>query len=302
LRLVGYIKISKSYLWLGDAQKSKHIPVNTMPSGTREGIMIAKTSFDGLPNHKAVEQSHRDNGHLFILQEEGTTEIEIDFQTHRIPPSSIIYIHPDQVHRLIAFEEATTSSWIITSENLSQENLVLLEDLKPLDQLTLASETFSLIATTAALCIQLAERKHEKLYDAILKESCNTLVSLVISQYLTQATNTDYYSRFEVITKSFKRLLEQDFTQIKSPAAYAKHLNITTPYLNECVRTATGHPVSFHIQQRIILEAKRLLAHSNQSVKEIASKLGYDDYSYFTRLFVKVTGLTPLKFRTKNFD
>ena len=60
-------------------KKSKHIPVNTLPSGVREGIIIAKTSFNGLPITIEVERAHRDNGHLFILQEKGTTHIEIDF-------------------------------------------------------------------------------------------------------------------------------------------------------------------------------------------------------------------------------
>jgi len=283
-------------------KKSKHIPVNTLPSGTREGIIIAKTSFNGLPDVKEVERPHRDNGHLFILQEKGTTHIEIDFQTHRIEASSIIYINPDQIHRVIAFENATIISWIITSENLQQQNLKLLADLTPVNALALNAETLSIISATAALCIQFSERKYEKLFNSILKESCNTLVTLVVSQYLAQSKTTDNYSRFEMITQSFKSSLENDFMKMKSPTAYAQYLNISTPYLNECVKTTTGHPVSYHIQQRIILEAKRLLYHSSKSVKEIAGQLGYDDYSYFTRLFVKVTGMTPLTFRTKNFD
>lgn len=159
-----------------------------------------------------------------------------------------------------------------------------------------------MILKTASLCIQFSERKQEKLFNSILKESCNTLVTLVISQYLAQSKNTDSHSRFELITKSFKSLLERDFVKIKSPGAYAECLNISTPYLNECVKTVTGNPVSFLIQQRVILEAKRLLCYSDKSIKEIAAELGYDDYSYFTRLFVKVTGMTPLNFRAKNLD
>jgi AraC family transcriptional activator of pobA len=258
--------------------------------------------FDGLPDAKEVARPHRDNGHLFILQEQGITHIEIDFQKHMIAAAAVIYIHPDQIHRLIGFENATVTSWIITSENLNQENLMLLADLTPVNALALKAETLSLISETASLCMQFSERKHEKLFNSILKESCNTLVSLVASQYLAQSKTTDNYSRFEVITKSFKSSLEHDFMTVKSPAAYAKCLNISTPYLNECVKTATGHSVSNHIQQRVILEAKRLLCHSNKSVKEIAGELGYDDYSYFIRLFVKVTGMTPLIFRNKNFD
>ena len=89
---------------------------------------------------------------------------------------------------------------------------------------------------------------------------------------------------------------------MKSPAEYAKTLNISSAYLNECVKSTTGNSVSYYIQQRIILEAKRLLYHSGKSVKEIAVELGYDDYPYFSRLFSKVTGMTALAFRNKNHD
>jgi AraC family transcriptional activator of pobA len=84
---------------------------------------------------------------------------------------------------------------------------------------------------------------------------------------------------------------------------YAQSLNISTPYLNECVKNTTGFSVSHHIQERIILEAKRLLYHSNKSVKEIATELGYDDYPYFSRLFSQSYGNdSALAFRNKNRD
>jgi YesN/AraC family two-component response regulator len=51
-----------------------------------------------------------------------------------------------------------------------------------------------------------------------------------------------------------------------------------------------------------MLEAKRLLFHSSKSVKEIAHDLGYEDHSYFSRLFNKSTGMTALAFRKKSFE
>ncbi|CAG4997664.1 HTH-type transcriptional activator RhaR [Dyadobacter sp. CECT 9275] len=127
-------------------------------------------------------------------------------------------------------------------------------------------------------------------------------VALVVSQYLEQSASSGTLARFESITKAFRKILERDFITVKKPAEYAQALNISTAYLNECVKNTTGHSVSYHIQERIILEAKRLLYHSNQSVKEIAAELGYDDYPYFSRLFSKVTGHTALSFRKKNRD
>ena len=282
--------------------RSKHIPVNTLPPGTREGIVIARNSIDGLADAEDVERSHRDNGHVFILQEKGTTHLEIDFQRHMVAASSVIYIHPSQVHRVIGFKKATISSWIITSENLRPEYLRMLEELAPVNALALNTATFSAISNTASLCIKLSLREGEPLFNYILKESCNTLVALVASQYVGQAGTTESAKRFAIVTKAFRSALEQDFTTDKSPSSYARKLNLSAPYLNECVKAITGQSVSWHIQQRVVLETKRLLYHSDKSIKEIAGEMGYDDYSYFTRLFGKLTGMTPLGFRSKNLD
>jgi len=283
-------------------KKKKSIPVNSFNDKYREGIIIARASLNGLPNSKEIEQSHRDEGHLFILQEEGTTYIEIDFQKHKIKAPALIYINPNQLHRLIRFENAIIGTWMITGENLNKEYITLLEDLTPVEFLSLKKDSLSIISEMLFLCIKLSERKDEKLYYSILKESCNTLVALVISQYLSLSKSTSQLSRFTIITKTFKLLLEQNYLETKSPAEYAKKLNISTAYLNECTKTATGHPVSYHIQKRVILESQRILYHSNKSIKEISNELGYDDYSYFTRLFNKITGMTPTAFRSKNLN
>ncbi|MEJ0105484.1 MAG: helix-turn-helix domain-containing protein [Bacteroidota bacterium] len=283
-------------------KKTKYIPVNPMLGDLNTGIVIGKASFKNLYALEELEQSHRDDYHLFFLQEKGITSMEIDFQKHKIKPLSAIYVHPNQVHRMIAFENVTVSVWAINNENLNPEYLKLLEDITPAKPLSLKEETFSIISEAVSLCIKFSERKHEKLYHSLLKDSCNTLVALIASQYLEKSKPANNLSRFEIITKAFRTILEHNFTTAKSPAEYAQTLNISTPYLNECVKNSTGHSVSYHIQQRIILEAKRLLYHSDKSVKEIASELGYKDAAYFSRMFTKVAGMTSLTFRNKNHD
>lgn len=283
-------------------KKTKSIPVYTLPLGVKESIIIGRTLVNGSPDFKEVERSHRDGGYSFILQEKGTTHIEIDFQTHVIDAPSLVYIHPNQVHRVIIFKDAVITSWIITLENLRPEYLKLLDDLAPANVLPLTTENFLVLLEMASMCIKLSERKHEKLYYSILRESCNILVALVASQYLALTKPTGKYSRFDVIYKAFKLTLELNFRTIKSPMAFAGLLKISVPYLNECIKAATGKSVSYHIQYRIVLEAKRLIYHSDKSIKEIATELGYDDYSYFTRLFTKVCGMTPTAFRNKNLD
>jgi len=288
-------------------KKNKSIPVNTMADDFDTGISIERMSLSSadeaiLNSSDEAKQSHRHDSHSFFLLEKGTVNIEIDFQKYTIKAPSVIYVHPDQVHRTTAFDNMTVCSWAITNESLNPEYLKLLESIAPAKPLVLKEETFSIISEAVSLFMKFAERKSDKLYHSLLKDSCNALVALVVSQYLESTKSSDKLSRFEIVTKGFREILERNYTTTKRPADYAEKLSITTPYLNECVKNATGHPVSYHIQQRIILEAKRLLYYSDKSVKEIAADLGYDDYPYFSRLFSKVTGMTALAFRNKNYD
>jgi AraC family transcriptional activator of pobA len=292
------------------AKKAKNIKVNSMSDNFAAGISIEKVFFndvstsdneitDGIEDSRSA---HREDRHSFFLLESGTVEVEIDFQKHIIERMSVIYMHPDRVHRILSLKDVTVSSWAVNNENLDPEYLKLLEDIRDARPLILSPEIFSVISEAVALCIKIAKRKNDKLYRSLLKHSCNTLVALVVSQYLELAPSINRASRVEIITRSFKRLLENDYATSKKPADYAGKLNISPAYLNECIKNTTGYTVSQHLQQRVILEAKRLLFHSDRSVQEISVALGYDDYAYFSRLFTKVTGLTALAFRNTNLD
>ena len=267
-------------------KKRPAIPVNQFGD---EHISIERVAFDELPELGEWEQPERHDRHSFFLLEKGSVTMEIDFERYKIRSPSIVYMHPDQVHRIIGFEKVSVIAWAAHNESLTPENLQGLESIAPVAPMPLTQEAFVLISETASLCLKFTDR------EAII----NALIGLVISLLGVSTENT---TRFEVITKDFRKALEQNYITLKRPADYARQLNISIPYLNECVKNATGHPVSYHIQQRVILEAKRLLYHSNQSLKEIAAVLGFDDYAYFSRLFTKTTGINPLNFRSKNLD
>jgi len=283
-------------------RKIKSIPVNHFGDDPSEGISIEKLAFEDLPDLGEWEQPERHDRHSFFLLEKGSVTMEIDFERRLIQSPGVIYMHPDQVHRIIGFDNVIVTACAITNESLSPEYQQLLEDINPAAPVTLPADLFGLLSEASALCIKIAEREKDHLYYTLLKDQGNILVGLIISIYIAQDRTADKLTRSEFVTKAFRKSLAQNFTEIKRPADYAEKLHLSTAYLNECVRSVTGHPVSHHIQQRVILEAKRLLYHSDQSLKEIAAVLGYDDYSYFSRLFTKVVGVAPLAFRHKNRD
>jgi AraC family transcriptional activator of pobA len=280
------------------SKKTKSIPVVSLHTG----IAVLKISPDNLYSLEETTHAHRHDGHFFILQLNGKSRHEIDFENYEITSSTLLYIHPNQVHRGLKNENVTAYFLAINNENLHAEYLGLLDEITPAIPLALKAENLQVITEALSLALNIFDRKEDKLFFPSLKNSCNTVVALVISQYLEQSKPLDKLSRFDSITKTFKSALESNFTTLKRPADYANLLNISVPYLNECIKNTTGIAVSLHIIQRVILEAKRMLYHSDKSVKEIAAQLGYNDYAYFSRLFSKNTGISALAFRNKNRD
>lgn len=284
------------------AGKSKSIPVRSLAKEFDKGIAVGRYPVSDLRLSEEAQYSHRHDYHFFILQGKGTSHFEIDFEKHQIKKPSLVYIAPNQAHRALKAENIDIFLLAINNENLHPEYLKLLQEISPVKPLPLTVKHFPLISQAFLLCVNLFEARGSKLYLSSLKDSCNTLISLFLSQYLEKSKQSDTLSRFNLVTRAFKLTLEQNFIKNKRPAYYAQKLNISVAYLNECVKNTTGFPVSYHIQQRVILETKRLLFHSNKSVKEIAAELGYEDYAYFSRLFTKATGMTALTFRNKNHD
>jgi AraC-like DNA-binding protein len=98
-------------------------------------------------------------------------------------------------------------------------------------------------------------------------------------------------------SRNFSQLVEWHYTRYHTVAEYADLLNITPKALNKRVTRYSKTTPNDIIKNRIILEAKRLLVHTRLSVKEIGYKLGYDDTSYFIRLFSKQASTPPQSFR-----
>jgi len=129
------------------------------------------------------------------------------------------------------------------------------------------------------------------------------LLSLLAGQLIGTAVQTKSRERrAEMIEQAFHKLLHQHYQAWKQPVQYADALAITVPHLNDVVKTITGFSPSTLIQDRSILEAKRLLYYTQLSVKEIGYEVGYQEPVYFNKLFRKLTGQTPLTFRRQVRD
>jgi len=97
--------------------------------------------------------------------------------------------------------------------------------------------------------------------------------------------------------RKFSKLVEQHYKTHHTVADYAEMLFLTPKNLSKKIGLLSKDTPNDIIKNRIILESKRLLAHTAMTVKEIAFSLNYEDDAYFIRFFTKNTGISPLSFR-----
>jgi len=99
------------------------------------------------------------------------------------------------------------------------------------------------------------------------------------------------------LTNQFKQLIHKHIKELHKPTDYAKLLTISPNHLNKTVKEVTGKTATACIEEILITEAKVLLIQTKETINSIATELGILDQSYFSRLFKKLEGKTPLQFR-----
>jgi AraC family transcriptional activator of pobA len=103
----------------------------------------------------------------------------------------------------------------------------------------------------------------------------------------------------DVLMEQFHELIDQNYLTLRKPREYAKILNMSPNNLTKrCTKYFNKTPSQL-ISERLILEAKKQLHLTNQSVKEIAYRLKFQDEFYFSRVFKKFTNVSPQAFRDK---
>jgi AraC-like DNA-binding protein len=97
---------------------------------------------------------------------------------------------------------------------------------------------------------------------------------------------------------AFRELVEAEHTRHHDVAWYAARLGWSPRTLARATKTATGRSPKQLIDERVLLECRRLLAHTDLSVAEVGEAVGFDDASNFGAWFRLRAGQTPAAFRS----
>ena len=243
----------------------------------------------------------RNNHYVFLLFEKGTARLMVDFEKITLAAGTIYYSFPGQIHHRVYDQQV--QGWYLAVDTLlvSTEFRNIFEGKLGLQSpLTLNSKLFNQCNSILSIINnRIGDESYTKFDSQVTTTLLQSFIGIVAGGYSQQHTFVQQKSRPEQITHQFKMMLAENFRSLKTPSAYAQKLNITENYLNETIKKNTGFPVSYWITNETLMEAKRMLFHATLNVKEIAYALGYDDPTYFSKVFKKYEGISPGCFRTQ---
>jgi AraC family transcriptional activator of pobA len=116
---------------------------------------------------------------------------------------------------------------------------------------------------------------------------------------LFPGSNTQNIEVGKTLVRNFKAIVEKHFMNWHQVKDYADTLNVTPNYLNEVIRLTMHTSAKDYIQNRIILEAKRMATFTSKSSKEIGFDLGFEDPSHFSKFFKSNLGYSIQDFKKR---
>lgn len=248
---------------------------------------------------------HRTNFyHIFIFENCQPTHF-VDFESINIQPYSLLFIDKDRVHQFDQLLNYQGQILIFTEDFFCRtetdtkflKSSILFNDLAYQPTIKLNKPNFEKF-------VNICENITEEL-SLPADNSKHILLKNLLHNFLLLAEREKRKQGFTEVKKGadldytlfFRDLLETNYTKLKSVKDYAKIICISEKRLGQATAKILGKSPKEIINDRIALEAKRLLVHTNLSIKEIGQELGFEDPAYFVRYFKKNTETTPVEFR-----
>ena len=255
-------------------------------------VRIIDTGKDATPR---IRYSHRDDYYMMGIISSGKLDCYIDFRHYPIDAVSFIVLTPGQVHQFVLENDITAYMLAVDPRLLDERLSHQLDQQQSFHTPVYPAEDYSDLETLYRLIMR---QNNLSVGANLVKAAVEIIIDKVSAQNTDQNIMTD--RRHELMFK-FRKLLNENITKERRPGFYAGRLNISTVYLNEIANSVTGQSASEYIKNEIVLLAKRELYYTSDSIKEISSRLGFDDNAYFSRLFTETVGVSPNIFR-KNID
>jgi AraC family transcriptional regulator, transcriptional activator of pobA len=249
---------------------------------------------------------HKHHFYELFLVTQGEVLHMVDYQQYHLSAHNFFFISQGQLHfwdktkrdNVKGYRLMFTEEFFLLNQmdNLFLFELIYLDNIYQNPFIPITPKIDSLVYTYFDLLFQEFQRKNS--YDKAL-QSLLFLLLFEVQRLYEKRSPSEATKHQAFIFKQFIIQLETHFSEKWSASDYADALHVSSRHLNRIVQSVTNQSLTQVIQNRIVLEAKRLLTFTDLTIGQISDKLGFEDAAYFARYFRKVTNFSPTDFKEK---
>lgn len=280
----------------------------TRPNGEAADFVIKSTAAiheQMQENPELTDHPHRHDYYTIIVVEKALEGVHIiDFNEYPLNEAAVHFVYPGQVHQFLS--ESKPNGYVLNfSATFLMQNGISEELIDRVYLYNSYGDSPPMPVNTPQLTtlFDIIEQmnSYQQGDNYFRYEALGALLKLFIITISGNCTlshlNAEYESGSNQLIRGFKKLIQTNFKSSHKVQHYASQLSVSSDYLNRYVKEKTGKSAKDYIQDKLVIEAKRLLLFSELSSKELAYELGFEEPSHFNSFFKKHSGQSPIAFR-----
>lgn len=282
--------------------QEKILQVSYQPAAASTGDIevISLAELDRRMKRGAAEEvAQRIEFHQILGVTEGSLHHMVDFAEYSAEPGRWLWVRPGQVQQFRDLSAATGYVVLFQAGAVDAPTAALTKLDDPFERIewTLSPED-TVLLREALEHLAHASQAASAFTDAVGARVLEHLLAVLLLQLTYPSLPVGSVAVVDNQTfLRFRKAVERNFFRTRSVAVYARRLGYSSRTLTRATVNATGATAKEFIDGRVMLEAKRLLAHGQDPVARIAEMLGFDDASNFVKFFALRANATPAAFR-----
>lgn len=246
------------------------------------------------------EEPHNHDFEELLIGIKGELEHFIDFNTTQTQAPFVSFVSKGKVHKLLPKPlNGDCEIWGIRfkSEFIPETTFQLYSLYH--NQANLSLEEGFCFQRLVTLCQMIYDETQQEMVDyAIIRQLLGVLLTMIETERKKLTPPDQAIQKTQHISfGNFLNILEENFRRPVGVEFYAEKLFMSSRNLNLICHNIMEQSVSEIIETRKLIEAKNLLISTDKTISEIAYELGYNENSYFSKVFKKKAGQSPNEFR-----
>ncbi len=263
------------------------------------GIRVVQLNPKGKERHTRSEP-HRHDYYEIIFLEKGSGVHVVDFEQLEIHDNVCYLLAPESVHHFDTLREVNMQGWLV---EISKDYMHTIDSslnvlfCKNRGKMALTIPPEEKVRLSHLLSQMKEEQDSMRNMSAQAVASYFKLVMVELYRLLEQQQQAEHFTEPDERFLAFMGWVEVLHREVRSITVYADKVHLSPRQLNRICLDMTGKTANQLLNERVSLEAKRLLFNGQIQAKEVGYQLGFDDPSNFVKFFKRHNGISPAGFR-----